>query len=231
MRRLVLVALLLAATSGAHAAGQNPRDARQDVSYFIPEPVTAPGQIAAWLRQLVGRYRAEGTVTIAGAGRESVRGASDCKAVGTGAGLQCIFDISWPDMFQGLEMYNLPGGVAYLSPAMMLVGLDPGRQGITFLLVDHKGLPEGGAGSIAGQRATLRAPCVNAARLFLSMNPASRYEGRPPDICERITRIDARDSVVNMVTDIEINGELATIIDVTLRRLPPDDPNPGRRRR
>lgn len=236
MKMLVLAAVLLAVIPDAHAAGKNPRDAKQEVTYLIPEPVTAPGQIAAWLRQLVGRYRAEGMVWMPEFDEldlhpEPLRGGADCMAIGTGAGLHCIFDISWLDIFEAMGRYNLPGGIAYLSPAMMLVGLDPGHQGITFLLVDHKGLPEGGAGSIAGQRATLRAPCVNAPNLFLSMDPARRYDGRPPQTCERITRIDARGRLVNMVIHIEINGELATSIDVTLWRLPADDPNPGRRRR
>lgn len=244
MRRVLLAAtLLVLGTAAAGAAGKNPRDANIDVSYLIPEPVTQTGQIAAWLRRLAGRYRVEGAVSMPARGTfEPLRGNGDCAVVGTGAGMHCIFDIAWQDIFDislggsDAGVFNLPGGVAWLSPAMMLIGLDPGKQGLSFLVVDHKGLPEAGWGSIAGDRATLRAGCVNAPNLFLSMRPSATYEGRRPDTCERITRIDARagSSLVNMLIDIEINGDRATTVDVTLRRVSPDDAaglQPLRRRR
>lgn len=244
MRRVLPAAtLLVLGTAAAGAAGRNPRDANIDVSYLIPEPVTQTGQIAAWLRRLAGRYRVEGAISMPERGIfEPLRGNGDCAAVGTGAGMHCIFDITWQDIFDmnlsggsDTGIFNLPGGVAWLDPSMMLIGLDPRAQGITFLVVDNKGLPEAGSGSIAGDRATLRAACVNAPNLFLSMRPRVTYEGRLPDTCERITRIDARagSSLLNMVVSIEINGELATIVDVTLRRVPPDDAaglTPSRRR-
>jgi hypothetical protein len=228
--RLLAAALVACAASIVGAAGTNPRDAKLDVTYVIPRPVTERGEIGAWLLRLGDRYRVEGAGNVMGR-IVTVKGAVDCTAIGAGPGMQCILNISWNDQFEIITdpgqgpvgVFNLPGGVAYLNPSMMLTGLDPGRQGITFLLVDNKGLPEGGPGVIAGDRATLRAPCVNAPALFLAMNPDARFAERRPDTCERIIRIDARpgSTVVHMATDIEINGDVATRFDLTLRREPP----------
>lgn len=242
---VLVVALLGSVASVAGAAGSNPRDSRRDISYVIPPPVTERGEIGAWLGRLAGRYRADGVVWIQARvalvngeevelpeRRVSVKGAGDCAAVGAGPGMQCIFNITWLDEYEQIldpdqgtpGVYNLAGGVSYLNPSMMLVGLDPGKQGVGFLLVDNKGLPEGGSGSIAGNRATLRAPCVNAPALFHSMNPDVRFGNRRPDTCVRITRIDARpgSTIVHLSIAIEINREPATLIEVTLRRAPPE---------
>lgn len=259
---LATVVLLVLAIPGAHAAGRNPRDPPPVTPQVAPEPVTSPGLIAMWLRRLAGHYRIEGSVFMLtrtfefrapdGEMREvefqtrleSARGSGDCKAVGTGAGMHCIFDIGWLDQHETIMdpeqgpvgVFNLPGGVAYLNPSMLLAGLDPGRKGITFLVVDNKGLPEGGSGSIAGDRATLRAPCVNAPNLFQSMNPAAKFNNRPPQTCERITHIDApaEAAVVHLSISIELNEELVTLTRLTLRRTQPGGDAPadtGRRRR
>ncbi len=257
---LATVAVLALTVQAADAAGRNPRDPPPATPVVTPEPVTSPGLIAMWLRRLAGQYRIEGSVFMLsrtfefrapdGEMREvefqprleSARGSGDCMAVGTGAGMHCIFDIAWQDQHeiimdpeQGpVGMFNLPGGVAYLNPSMLLAGLDPGSKGITFLVVDNKGLPEGGSGSIAGDRATLRAPCVNAPNLFQSMNPAAKFNDRLPQTCERITHIDAAAdaAVVQLSISIELNEELVTLTRLTLRRTQPGDaPADARRRR
>lgn len=158
----------------------------------------------------------------------SVQGTGDCATVGEGPGIHCILNIGWQDQFEvnmdpdagTIGMWNLPGGISYLNPSMMLLGLEPARQGLHLLLVDNKGLPEGASATVAGDRATLRVPCVNARALFLAMNPEKSYENRSPATCERITRIDARSGgkVVLVAVDIEINSLLVTQIQMTLRR-------------
>lgn len=55
----------------------------------------------------------------------------------------------------------VPGAVSYLNPAMALFGLDSRNSAINYLLVDNKGLPEGGLGRNTGNRATFRTRCVN----------------------------------------------------------------------
>lgn len=253
--------LLVLAMPVAGAAGSNPRDTRRDLTYLNPPPVTDSAQIGAWLRQLAGRYRVEGSVWMLsrffefyyeGEKREvefqqrfeSAGGAGDCAAVGAGPGMHCIFNIAWQDQYETIMdpeqgpvgVHNLPGGVPYLNPSMLLVGLDPGKQGVSFLLVDNKGLPEAGTGSLAGDRATLRAPCVNAPKLFLVMNPAAKFNDRLPQACERIIRIDASPGAkfVRMDISIQLNDELFSITQLTLYPRPPGDETParsGRRRR
>ncbi|MDQ2639662.1 MAG: hypothetical protein M3Y79_03645 [Pseudomonadota bacterium] len=157
-----------------------------------------------------------------------LQGTGDCVSIGTGAGIHCILNIGWQDQFEvnmdpdagTIGVWNLPGGVSYLNPSMLLVGLEPARQGLQLLLVDNKGLPEGASASVAGDRATMRVPCVNAPALFLAMNPEKSYERRSPATCERITRIDARrdGKVVLVAIDIEINTQLVTQLQMTLRR-------------
>lgn len=210
------------------AADRNPRQGFRDVEFYNPPPVTDRGGMGEWLLRLAGQYRVEGLALVLAAPPVGIRGSGDCAPVGAGPGVHCIFNIHWTDQFEIIMdpeqgppgVYNVPGGVSYLNPSMMLIGMEPVRRGLQFLLVDNKGLPEGGAAVIAGDRATLRAPCVNAPSLFLAMNPERKFEGRFPQKCERIMRIDARpgSQVVHVAIDIEINGERAGEFQMTLRR-------------
>lgn len=255
--QLLAAALLVLVMPVAGAAGSNPRETRRDMTYLTPPPVTETAQIGAWLQQLAGSYRVEGSVWMLsrffefyyeGEKREvefqqrleSASGAGDCARVGAGPGMHCIFNIAWQDQYETIldpelgpvGVYNLPGGVPFLNPSMLLVGLDPGKQGVTFLLVDNKGLPEGGSGSLAGDRATLRAPCVNAPKLLLAMNPAAKFNDRLAQTCERITRIDARPDASSVRVDISIqlNDELFGITQLTLYRKQPGAEAPARSR-
>jgi hypothetical protein len=242
----LLAVPVLACALQVHAAGSNPRAPRAGATYENAEPVTDPEQAGEWLLRLVGRYRVDGSVFMLSrvfefrdsegemregefqARLESVRGTIDCVPVGAGPGLHCIFNLPWLEQHEVIMdpdagpvgIWSLPGGDPYLNPAMMLVGLDLAKQQLSFQLVDNKGLPERGSGSIAGNRATLRAPCVNAPPLFAKMNPAARFNDRPPQSCERIMRIDAgtESRSTEWSTSIEINGELVTQMRLSLRR-------------
>jgi hypothetical protein len=259
-----MAVLLLACAVDADAAAsgaRNPRDQRNPVSFQNAEPVTDPDLIGEWLLRLAGRYRAEGSSYMPSRtfefrnsqGRmtegefqavfEPARGVVDCSNIGSGPGIQCILDIGWVPQYEiildpdagPVGVWNLPGGEPYLDPAMMLVGLDLRTQRLAYLLVDNKGLPEGGSGSVAGDRGTLSAPCVNAPPLFNGMNPAAEFDGRRPQQCTRIIRIDARPGadVVNVSINIEINEQLVTVTELVLRRVARNDPSPldSRRRR
>lgn len=158
----------------------------------------------------------------------TVKGTANCAPVGLGPGVQCIMNIGWQEQYEvnmdpekgTVGIWNLPGGIPYLNPSMMLIGLEPANQGLRQLLVDNKGLPEDAAAQVAGDRATLRAECVNAPVLFAAMNPEKSYENKLPAICERITRIDAKPNskVVQLAVDIQINRQLVTQLQMTLRR-------------
>jgi hypothetical protein len=168
----------------------------------------------------------------------TVKGVGDCIAIGKGPGVQCVLNVTWQDMYDMVTdeinpdftrnetgIFSLPGGVAYMSPSVMLFGLDPGRGAISYLLVDHKGLPEGGTGEVNGNRATFKATCVNAPVLLAAIRPPTR-PARPPGLatswrtCDRIIYIDAKPDarVVNMSIEIRIDDEPFTRIEMTLRR-------------
>jgi hypothetical protein len=174
---------------------------------------------------------------------KNVTGKADCVNIGKGPGVQCILQISWQEMFfivsgfpepnpnPGPEpspppappgVYTLPGGNSFLRPAMLMIGMDPHQAGLKFLLVNDKGLPEGGAGTIKGDRATLPMPCVNGPVVLNSMRQ-DLINHRLPGSCESILYIDAKQdsSFVNLAFDIRINDETYTVINITLRRQTP----------
>lgn len=166
---------------------------------------------------------------------QPIKGTGDCVAIGKGPGVQCVLNVTWKDMYEmvlqqseeGAEtvdssptgIFELPAGVSYLDPAMALFGLDPGKSQINYLLVDNKGLPEGGLGQITGNRATFRTTCVNEATLLGAMKP-EEFNDRMPDSCKRTLYFDARqDSKVVLVTmDIDINDDVFTRATITMRR-------------
>lgn len=189
------------------------------------------------LPRLVGRYRVEGLIEVltpptndSSGGdiltQESVKGMADCVAVGDGPGVQCVLNISWLDMYQIVQpsgegsdpagVFNLPGGVSYLNPSMVLFGLDPGTDGINYLLVDNKGLPEGGLGATRGNIAKFRTTCVNAPELFNRMIPNMTYR-----TCDRFVSIEARPEsrLAYLTIEIEINEELRTRGVISMRRM------------
>lgn len=254
VRSLLLTVAAAAAGLACASAVANPR-AQPEPQLQYAKPVTDPAEIGTWVRQLVGRYRFEGMVQVVYAPRgvpaypcvteegrpqdycTGVKGKGDCVAVGKGPGVQCVLNVAWQDIYEIIQpgeqastdpvgVFNLPGGVSYLDPAMMLYGIDPGKAALSYLLVDNKGLPEGGTGAIAGTRAVFRVPCVNAPALFSAMKPAprDREEGSPRS-CERIMRIDAKPDarLLYMSVDTEINGEIWTRHDFSMYR---DDPAP-----
>jgi hypothetical protein len=221
------------------------------------DPAGPPVAADVWLRRLVGRYRIEGMVEVvydhpdyiehrcgplppdpnqsdnppppAVPYCSGIKGKGDCVGIGSGPGVQCILDVSWQDIYTQLGA-NLPGGVSYLSPAMLLFGLDPTQAAIHHLLVDNKGLPEGGPGANTGNRATFKTTCVNAPILLSRMPevvPDERRPDRPREwqTCNRVTRFSAKpDSrVVNISMDIDINDETFTRLEITMRRVEPGE--------
>lgn len=201
------------------------------------DPAGPPTEGDVWLKRLVGSYDVDGMVNVVakggcgeeGAYCETVRGKGDCIGIGSGPGVQCILQLAWPDMYEivfppeeDAGTYNLPGGVSNLGPAMALFGLDPGKSAVHYMLVDQKGLSEGGLGLNTGSRMTFRSPCVNWPTLLNAMRPISPM----PHSCERIMRIEARAEgrVVFLSMDIEIDDEPFTRYEMTLRR---DSPAPS----
>jgi hypothetical protein len=205
--------LLLAAVAvhGAQAPASSPVAASsgtaaerdQELSEVLVEgkrtkPVRDPQVIIEWMRRLVGQFRYAGYVELHDAagkprGQQSVSGKGDCVAFGLAPGVQCTIKVSWPDA-HGDNGQEILGGVSNLEPAMVLYGLDPDELAVHYLLVDNKGVADGGLGYIKGDTMTTTDPCVGIA-----------------GNCTRTTRITAqRDGkMVQMQIDIQREGTLA----------------------
>lgn len=184
---------------------------------------------------------------------QGIKGKGDCVAVGDGPGVQCMLNVYWIDIYEtALQqadssgdkvdasptgVFEIPGGVSNLDPSMSLFGLDPGRAGINYLLVDHKGIPEGGIGFINGNTATFRTRCVNEPALLNAMKPqrpsADNPNARSWDTCEKVVYIDARPdaSIVHLTVDIVINDDPFTRQQMTLRREKPEESQAGESQR
>jgi len=177
-RGFVLAVLAGAAVLPCGVALSQPR-AEPEINFKAVVPVTEPAQVAEWLQRLVGRYKYDGMIQMAETcvvmvdegpppppsdQCQSITGKSDCIAVGTGAGVQCILNVTWRDIFtvdyeSGQVTEDM---VSYLDPAMELYGLNPDKLALTRLIVNNKGIAEGGDGFIKGNTAVFTSPCANA---------------------------------------------------------------------
>jgi hypothetical protein len=234
-RTQIIIAAWLASAAmfAGGPASAEPRAAQTTGADPVPD-----GDMDAWLGRMVEKFRFEGVVNVIARGEcpiycVTVKGTGDCIAVGNGPGVQCILNATWEELWEivmqqaeadsiddsPVGVFELPGGIPYLDPAMALFGLDPGNSAINYLLVNNKGMPEGGLGFIKGNKATFRTRCVNEARLLAAMKPVA-FNNRLPDTCERTIHIEARpDSKVAWMTiEIDINEDVFTRFTLTLRR-------------
>jgi hypothetical protein len=201
----------------------NAADAQTSQPSALSYEADSPVDTHVWLRWLVGRFSVEGAVSVPSLGEcdapsepcRPVRGSVDCASVGAGPAVQCIFNVSWRDIWDVDHETGeaVPAAVSYLNPAMALFGLDPGSNAIHHLLVDNKGLPEGGRGTSSGNLATFRTSCVNQPGTLGS--------------CERIFRIEASADarILFMWIDVEKDqkngGPPYSSIMLSLRRVAP----------
>jgi hypothetical protein len=108
--------------------------------------------------------------------------------------------------------------MSYLDPAMILIGLDPGKSTLNFMLVDNKGLAEAGSGFISGNRATFRNTLC--ATKSIRCVPAMYFEARPDSEVVYL-RIEYQPDDVNKIDDTPFpdGGEVV----MTLRRVPENE--------
>jgi hypothetical protein len=213
-----------AGKSAAAAASQQDSGSERDqelsevlVQGKRTKPVRDPQIIIDWMRRLVGQFRYVGFVELhdpngAPRGQQPVSGKGDCVAFGLAPGVQCTIKVSWPEA-HGDDGQEILGGVSNLQPAMVLYGLDPDELAVHYLLVDNKGVADGGLGYLKGDTMTTADPCV----------------GIPGD-CTRTTRITAEPDgkLVQMQIDIEREGQLAVRYLFAMRPMmrfkDPDEP-------
>jgi hypothetical protein len=204
-----LAGFLILVVAGEAAA--QPRSEQPAPKFEALLPVTDTEAIGAWLKRLVGRFEWEGSICCGPDGPERVKGSSDCISIGEGPGVQCILNVTWVDQYALNPKLNEDNVmISYLDPAMELFGLDPLNSAISHLVVNNKGMPEGGLGFVKGNTATFKTPCVNA------------QAG-----CYRVVVIEARpDSKVMWVWFGKVDHPASGIFDfyatMTLRSMPPD---------
>lgn len=94
---------------------------------------------------------------------QPVEGKGDCIDFSDGPGMQCVLNVSWPEMWRNNGKAQL-GGVSDMSPAMILAGFTPSTDpaAVRILLVDKRGLAHPGALTLKNaETATASLPCVN----------------------------------------------------------------------
>jgi hypothetical protein len=206
------------APAAADAAAK-PLDNLAEVVVSAEKPTRKAADLIAWIRRLLGKYTFEGKVDLGGKGnpndRWSVNGGGTCIGFGVAPGVQCEINVHWPPV-PGPNAPEILSGISDLTPAMILYAMEPDDLGIRYLQVNSKGLAEGSTGTIIGDTATFKTPCVNVAKG-----------------CERTTRITvgSESKIIDMQIDTEVNYELVARFSFKLRRVaqlqapaPPPEP-------
>jgi hypothetical protein len=222
--RLIATAVLAGTAMFACGMAYSQPHSEPEINFAAILPVTEPAQVSEWLQRLTGRFRYDGMIQMAdcvqapsaGGGPppppsdkcQGMKGKSDCVAVGAGPGVQCILNVTWQDIyevdFENGQVREIM--VSYLDPAMELYGLEPARLAMNRLIVNNKGIAEGGPGHIKGNTATFRAPCANAESVG----------------CYRIVRIEAKPDAKLLYAWLSIQIEPEpenTYAVMTLRRV------------
>ena len=139
----IALAILFAciSTLGCCSAQAQPREVVAVRGEAI-EPITDPSAVAEWLRRLVGSYKLDGAI-----GDVGIKGKADCVAIGTGPGVQCIFNAIWQEKW---DQMGRPILVDPLDPSMFLFGMDPSKATLNVLMVIDKGIASGGMGTLKG---------------------------------------------------------------------------------
>lgn len=229
---LTLPCTAAAADAAAPASQQAPR-ADEELSEVVVEGQRViqrkPQQSFDWLARLVGEFTIDGyvhpTPGDTSSDLQDVHGHALCVGFGIAPGVQCELRVRWPDA-TGPDGSEVPGGVSTLDPAVMLFGFNLGthvdvmygaplRPGeapdmdtytIAHMMIDNKGVAEGGAGYRMGtDTMTSRSPCVAI-----------------PVDCERVVviAVPADLQTVEMRIDLEIKKALAMRYKFVMHRVP-----------
>lgn len=138
------------------------------------DPAAPPADLAelqSILRHMPGRYRIEGRIEGHSAyNAESgmrvlqsarITGVADCRRIGESAGINCIFNATWPAMHgaaAGIGAAQSPSqALDVFRPAVLVLGVDPNPNWlrVRMLLVTSDGFSHGGLGHLENN--TIRA--------------------------------------------------------------------------
>ncbi len=175
-----------------------------------PETMEAQRQqmaldMAAWLPRLVGRFDIQGVVKfnqtepdIFPQDRElAAEGKADCIAVGEGAGVQCVLNVTWQEIW-GTMGEAVEGGVPFLGPAAILFGFDPNASVIRYLLLNTNGIAEAQTGRLYG----------NTLRFYFETHCESNVtrptDDNPENRCRRVLGIYAPPAAKYLTLTVDI---------------------------
>jgi hypothetical protein len=135
---------------------------------------TKLAELQTWIRRIPGRFQVEGRVERLGPGGPvggKVSGVADCAGVGEGAGVQCIFNATWPVIDGGSLSFgpNAPiprptpsEALRTFRPALLALGLDPALSEVRALMVTDDSFAHTWAGRLSAD--TLRAQRLTGCR-------------------------------------------------------------------
>lgn len=148
-------------------------------------------QQQVWLRRMMGRFRIDGVIKSAGSANTGaavvpallsgeVSGVADCDGIGEGAGVNCIFNATWPVIDLNVSRIGMaPSPSERLNifrPAMMVLGFNPDTAEVRALLVTDDSLGHTMAGRLTEDALSARRqtacrvtypfdPCVQVLRV------------------------------------------------------------------
>jgi hypothetical protein len=152
------IALLAGTLLAPGHARADPRGIAEPGEPVTPEMIEArraqmARDVAAWLPQLAGRFDVKGVFRPESREPMSARGKADCIAVGTGFGVQCVFQVEWGMKLQG-QGVNVRPGSSFLAPAAVLFGFDPRDAVVRTNQLDTDGIAREGPTRFHGDTLT-----------------------------------------------------------------------------
>lgn len=155
-----------------------------------------------WMARLVGEFDIGGTVVRIGAGGQEestpVIGRADCVGFGIGPGVQCELRVGWRATWQG-EFRDERGRESTFNPTVLLVGYEPVRGGVNYILVNSLGHADTAVGEMASAD-TVRARTDCAVDNFSA------------SACEQLMRITARPDQKTVEVHIEQSIDLEPVV-------------------
>jgi hypothetical protein len=163
----------------------------------------------SFLARLVGQFVIDGSVDLHGEDRSgdqrNVTGQAHCIGFGSAPGVLCELNVRWHEN-HGIVGEEVPGEVSTLDPAVMLFGFEPAVPGISYVLLDNKGVADTAVGEMTSPD---------------TMRSRSKCVGIPGN-CQRTVRITAEPdlSTVRMNIDLALDQQKSVSFAFVMQRVP-----------
>jgi hypothetical protein len=162
-----------------------------------------------FLARLVGQFVVEGQVDLRAQGNNEdlrkVSGRANCLGFGAAPGVVCEVNVRWPET-RGTGGEQMPGAVSTLDPAVLQFGFEPAAPGVSWVIVDNRGVADSVVGRLTSPNTLLaRSKCVAV-----------------PGNCERIARITVEPDLktIRMNIDLAIDQQKSVSFLFVMNRVP-----------